>query len=68
MGIFAGFKILLTLCIGKLLSKIERINGCFIGASMDILYLFGFGALDYMEDPTMIVIVAFTLSAIGGVG
>ena len=68
MGVFAGSKICLTLVIGKVLSYIERINGCFIGAVMDCIYLFGFGALDYIEDHNTIIVVALVLSAFGGVG
>ena len=68
MGCFAGCKIILALCIGKILFYVERINGAFFGALLDVIYLVGFGALDYIDDPNMIIAWAFILSALGGVG
>lgn len=69
MGIFAGCKIVLALVIGRILKYVERLNGAFFGAAMDIIYLVGFGTLDYMgTNKTAIIATAFSLSALGGVG
>ena len=72
MSVFAGAKFISSMFSGWLLSKIDRIHGCFIGALFDIMYLFGFGCLDYFGKDQygqdLIIGISFTLSVLGGIG
>ena len=72
MSMFAGGKIVGSLMSGWLLQRIDRLNGCFIGASFDFMYLFGFGCLDFFdkegEYQNHIIIISLSLSLLGGIG
>ena len=81
MSIFALFFIISAFFTGKyLLNYIKRINGCFIGAAfvvsklllmfyiLQIVNLLGLGMLDYLDDPTHILIGSFFFQIIGGIG
>ena len=72
MSIFDAAKILASFFSGHVLQRIDRVHGCFIGAAMDFVYLFGFGCLDFFgkspESQTSIIVASFILSAFGGIG
>ena len=46
----------------------RRINGCFIGAVLVVIYLFGLGSLYFMEDNSKIIKASFLFSVFGGCG
>ena len=68
MASFALIKMISTFFVGKILQKIDKVDACFYGAILDMLYLVGFGALDFIEDRSMIVVCSLTISGIGGFG
>ena len=68
MAMFAGVKMISTGFMGKILQKVDKVDICFYGAVMDMIYLVGFGTLDWFEDTTYICAMSLTLSGIGGFG
>mmetsp|Transcript_17557 Transcript_17557/g.29631 ORF Transcript_17557/g.29631 Transcript_17557/m.29631 type:complete len:210 (+) Transcript_17557:438-1067(+) len=69
MSAFALFFIISAFITGRfLLKRIERIQGCFIGAFFVIVNLVGLGMLDFLEDKRSIIQLSFFFQMIGGIG
>mmetsp|Transcript_11514 Transcript_11514/g.17356 ORF Transcript_11514/g.17356 Transcript_11514/m.17356 type:complete len:87 (+) Transcript_11514:329-589(+) len=69
MSIFAAFFIVSAFFTGNfLLKRIDRVNGCFIGAGFVITNLIGLGLIDFLDNKKAILFFSFFFQIIGGIG
>ena len=69
MSANAALFLIATLITGKYLLKcIKRIHVCFIGSIFLIISLMGFGFLDLLDDPQLIITLTFVFQMLGGCG